>query len=471
MKDDVVVGLDLGSSRVKAVAFDAGGSVVAASARETPRLPGGGPGEDDFPVLACLAAAAAAVSGLGLVPGRVVGLGLSSMGEVGTALVDGRLADVDFPAWYDPRGREVVDRLGERLGTTWLSGATGNHTVTSSTLAKLGHRLGEGQRWTGTFLGLCGAFAWQLTGEGWQEAGLATTSGAFDPVGGDWVPSIWSAAGLDGLALPEVRPTGTARPAVTDLARRLGMSGSASVVIAGHDHPVATLGAGVVPGEVADSLGTGQAILAGMDPAADPGPTRAALEDEPALSLEVWPGDGRTLVVWGSLRPGLAMRTFLAGSSLDRDTLESDAPPPGVSAPLDGEAVATLQHGHVPSGLALDARAWGALLDHYVLAAHEGRSRLRHLTGSDGATVLTGGGLRSRRWRHAHAVLADSPLAVSTVTETVARGAAAVVGATLGWWPTPSAMPGATRVPVRPGCTGDIDLAARRLGLEKASVG
>jgi sugar (pentulose or hexulose) kinase len=471
MQDDVVVGLDLGSSRVKAVAFDPAGAVVAATERETPRRPAARPGEDDFGVLAVLDAAADAVLGLGLTPGRVAGLGLSSMGEVGTALVDGRLADVTFPAWYDPRGSEVVERLEARLGAARLSEATGNHTVTCSTLAKVGHLVDAGERWSGTFLGLCGALAWRLTGEGWQEAGLATTSGAYDPLTGRWVPELWAAAGLDGLALPEVRPPGSGRPAATALARRLGLREGATVVISGHDHPVATLGAGVVPGEVADSLGTGQAILAGLEPDADTGPTRAALVDDPDLSLEVWPGDGRTLVVWGRLRPGLAMRTFLEASPLGRRTLERDAPPPGEAGRVGAEAVVALERGHVPSGLTLDARAWGALLDHYVLAAQEGRDRLRRLTGADGTTVLTGGGLRSRRWRHAHAALADGELAVSTVTETVARGAAAVVGASLGWWPSSTAMPGATRVVVRPGRTADVDLAAQQLGLDTATVG
>lgn len=460
----VLVGIDIGSSRIKAAAYDASGRPLAVCARETPRRAGLLAGEDDFPVLACLDAVMSAVAGLELGPRSISALGLSSMGEVGTLLDDGALVDLDFPAWYDPRGIEVVERLEARFGRPWLSRATGNHTVTSSTAAKLAHQL-AGDAGSGTFLGLCGAFAWLMTGEAWQEAGLATTSGAFDPVGRTVLPEIWNVSGLGSVDLPRVLDTGATRPAVTELAGRLGLRPGAPVVIAGHDHPVATLGAGVLPGEVADSLGTGEAILAGLEGAHVLSRTQAALVDEPALGLEVWPGDGTTLVVWGKLRPGLAMRTFLAASGSSRDRLDGSAPAPGRAGTLGEDVAAALQRGETPD-IEYGPTQWGALVDHYVAAAVEGRGWLRRLTGAAGAAVLTGGGLRSRRWRHAHAVLADSALAVSTVVETGTRGAAAVAGTALGWWPSASEMPGATRVEIRPGSVDDVDRAAEQLGLD-----
>jgi sugar (pentulose or hexulose) kinase len=460
--NEMVVGLDLGSSRIKAAAYDRRGALVRASAVDTPLNAGVTPGEDSFPVGACLVAAVRAVEQLSVAPGAVRALGVSSMGEVGTVLSMDELCDWDFPAWYDRRGSEVVARLVREHGQEWLTVATGNHAVLVSTVAKLGHMVAGSASVEGTFLGLCGALAWNLTRVAWQEAGLATTSGVFDPVARTYLPGPWRTAGLGSIDLPPVREAGFWAVAATPLASGLGLAPQARIVIAGHDHPVGTVGAGVRLGEMADSLGTGEAIL--VEVAGKPAlhAVRGALLSEPALSLEVWPDGGGVLAVWGKPRPGLAMRTFVQASGNSRRQLDAEAPPPGAAGVLDGELVLALECGDA-SGLQCTTRQWGALIDHYVLQSVRAQRWLRELTGASGATVLTGGGLRSRRWRHAHAILGEGPLAVSTVPEAGTRGAAGIAGTSLGWWPAAVDMPGATRVEIRRGNTDEMDRAAWQL--------
>ncbi|GMA33212.1 hypothetical protein GCM10025875_32040 [Litorihabitans aurantiacus] len=301
----------------------------------------------------------------------------------------------------------------------------------------------------GQFVGLCGALAYQLTGQAWQEAGLATTSGVWDPLEHRYLAEVWVAAGLGHVSLAPVREPGYAAPATGDLARALGLAEGAPVVIAGHDHPVAAVGSGVRTGEVFDSMGTGEAIIAALPSGATL--TRAQLvahlERDADLTFEVWPPDGALLAVWERMRPGLAMRTFLDGADLDRQALDDGAAPP-TDAPRFGAAdLAALQDGHAVLG-PRDAAAWGDLMDAYVLLANRGGELARAVAGATGETVLTGGGLRSRRWRHAKVALGPRPLAVSTVTEAATRGCAAMAGDAAGWWPGAEAMPGDTRVAV-----------------------
>lgn len=461
-----VVGVDFGSSRVKAAAFARDGSLAAVAARETPREQR--EDGDDFRVLPMLEAGQGAVRDLGLPPGSIAALGLTSMGEAGTVLRDGRLAQISFPAWYDARGEDLVRFLQERFGACEAAVRTGQHLRINSTVAKLGHLapLLEAPL-EGEFLGLCGAFAWQLTGRGWQDESLAITSGIWDSQRHDYWLAPWNLVGLGQVALAPVKPPGHGEPAAGELAESLGLAPGAPVVIAGHDHPVATVGAGVRPGEVGDSLGTGEALIAAMDPglAADAAHCRDILLEDDKITFEVWPSTGRRAAVYEWLRPGLAMRTFLRQTGLDRSALEAQAGPPVPGRQLDEEMVRQMELG-VPGDLAPNAESWGALIDHYVMAANAGQDRLRRATGARGTTVLTGGGLRSARWRRAKALLGRKPMVVSVAAETAVRGAAAIAGTSLGWWQTAETMPGVTRLGV--GSASDIDAA---VGLGEVRAG
>ena len=102
----VFVGIDVGTTRVKAIAVDQRGAVCGESERPTPWRHGrGGQAEIDPPVLARLAAHVAdRAAAVAVVDARVAGIGVTGMAETGV-LVDGR----DRPlgpaiAWHDPRG-------------------------------------------------------------------------------------------------------------------------------------------------------------------------------------------------------------------------------------------------------------------------------------------------------------------------------------------------------------------------------
>jgi len=463
MSGEVIVGLDFGSSRIKAAAYDRTGELVAVAAVDTPIAQHAD--GDDFLVGGMLQAAADAVAQLACAPGAIKGVAMASMGETGAVITEHGIADVAFPSWYDSRGADVVQRLERLWGAVPMRDATGRHLRTASSVAKLGHvRAVTGPLPSGTFVGICGAFAWQLTGALWQEAGLATTSGVFDIVKRDYLPWLWADAGLANVALAPVAPAGHGERAVTPLARELGLADDAVVVIAGHDHPVAAVGAGVRSGEVADSMGTGEAIIAVMgERGADSAVLSQAMDADPYLAFEIWPADGSLLAVWERMRPGLAMRAFVERSAMAREDLEAAAPPPARPTEFTDAHSLALEAGE-PAALEYSPRMWAQLVDFYVELANRGQALLRDTSLSQGATVLTGGGLRSPRWRAAKAQLGAGPMEVSLVQETATRGCAAIVGTTIGWWPDPAQMPGARRHPIGPDAGADVEAAARLIG-------
>lgn len=438
MNNGLLVGIDIGSSGTKALAYDRAGAVVAARAIPTPtRQSEGGL---DFPVVDILAAAEQLLAEIVAAAGQVAGVAIASMGEVGTVLTGEKLADLHFPAWYDDRGTDVITALESSYGLQELATITGGHARVTSTIAKLGWLAAHGECPAGTFLGVAGALAWRLTGVATQEAGLATTSGAFDPDRQRYLPTLWNAAGLRAVTPPTVEPAGAGRPACTELARTLGLRPDCPVIVAGHDHPVAAVGTGAARGDIVDSVGTSEGLLVAISreqlAKAGAGPLVAD-----GFTIETWPGTSDLVVMAEGLRPGLAMQTLLSNAVTSREALEAAAPPPGVAPNLDRRESRELERGELGQ-LRCNPLTWASLVDHYARLAAAQETALRAVSGAAGRTVLTGGGTRSARWMSAKRWFGTQEPVVSNITETVTRGAAAIAGAALGWWPDAAVMPG-----------------------------
>lgn len=440
--DEVVLGIDLGSSRTKVGAYSRDGSQLALVGVPTPVVRSDG--WVDFPVLDMLDAVDGAVRSLGL-DRPVRGVGIGAMGEVGTLLDQEELAELRFPVWYDERGGDRIEQVVRAGGRDRLSGLTGGHVRTTSTVAKLAWLRDTGTGVRGVFLGLAGALCWQLTGTAVQEASLAVTSGGFDPLARRDLPEVWAAAGLADIGRPRLQPVGGWSVAVGALARRWGLVPAAPVVIAGHDHLVAAVGAGVQVGDVADSVGTGESVLAVV------GRSRVRTSREvgalvaQGFTVESWPATGALTLAWEGLRPGLAMDAFMLASGMSRDELDGVAPGPGAVEPASAEQLDLLERG-MTGELAIGPTGWAAVVDGYAARAREGEEAVRAATGAQGPVVLTGGGTRSVRWMSAKVAMLDRPGLLVRTQETAARGAGALAGVAAGWWAAADRMPGLDRV-------------------------
>ncbi|GGM17455.1 FGGY family carbohydrate kinase [Nakamurella endophytica] len=433
MRDELLLGIDLGTSSIKANAIDRHGRSVGIGTAPTPfrTTPDG----VEMTPQALLASVGAALNQLGELRHRIAGVGISSMGETGTTIYPDGPSGLPLIAWHDHRGHEVVDRLVEEFGVQELVARTGRRPRDVSSVAKLGWLARHGAELAGTWTGVAGLVLWQLTGALGQEQSLAATSGAYDPVTGRYDKAILQAAGMDGVLWAPARPAGTMLGRVSAPGSMWAdLPAGVPVTIAGHDHPVGVVGSGGQHGEVIDSMGTGEPLVVSWDPRLSAGhPAVPGLPGD--LTVTHWPGTPRHMLLWETLRPGLAMGSLLAHLDTTRSDIEFAAIRVDAE-PLPLPDLFDMQDGRVPAHLLRlpPEVAWASALEGFAAAAAATETVLRDFTGTRGTTLLIGGGLRSRRWVEAKMHRASWPLAMATEREAVSRGAALMAGVAAGWW-------------------------------------
>jgi xylulokinase len=448
MKGELLLGIDLGTSSIKANAIDRHGRSIGIGTAPTPFTATAD--RVEMTAAALFGQLREALGQLGELRHRIAGVGIASMGETGTTIHADGPSGLPLIAWHDNRGSEVAEALAGQFGAGEILARTGRAARSVTSVAKLGWLAAHGATLAGTWTGVAGLVLWRLTGALGQEQSLAATSGAYDPVRDRYDREILAAAGLDKIAWAPARRAGT-------MLGRVSAQGAAwselppgtPVTIAGHDHPVGVVGSGGEQGEVIDSLGTGEPLVVSWSPAGHP-----ELPGLPGdLTVTGWPGTARHMLLWETLRPGLAMSTLLPHLNMTRNDIEFAA----IRVQADALPMADLlrmQSGEVPSGVLRMAPevAWAATLEGYAAAAARAERELRSLAGTQGMTLLIGGGLRSRRWIEAKMHRAAWPLAMAAEREAVSRGAALLAGVAAGWW-EPESYPPADVTPIADAAT------------------
>ena len=458
MRDELLLGIDLGTSSIKANAVDRHGRSLGIGTAPTP-FETTADGVEMSPE-ALFASIGTALDQLGELRHRIAAVGISSMGETGTTIYPDGPSGLPLIAWHDHRGHEAVDDLVAHFGTHEILTRTGRRPRSVSSVAKLGWLARHGAVLAGTWTGVAGLVLWRLTGAVGQEQSLAATSGAYNPISGQYDREILRAAGMDGIRWAPARPAGTMLGRVGNAGATWGqLPCGIPVTIAGHDHPVGVVGSGGEHGEVIDSLGTGEPLVVSWDPRRTVGhPVLPGLPGD--LTVTHWPGTARHMLLWETLRPGLAMGALLSHLEMSRSDIEFAAI--RVEAePLGIEDLLAMQDGHVPAHVVRmpPEVAWAAALEGFAAAVARTEVVLRDLTDTRGTTLLIGGGLRSRRWIEAKMHRARWPLAMATEREAVSRGAALMAGVAAGWW-APEDYPPAD-------ITALADMAPTPVGVER----
>jgi sugar (pentulose or hexulose) kinase len=269
----ILLGLDVGTTSVKAAAFDSDLAELSHGRAPTPWV---GTELDPY---ALLDAALAAVA-LALPKGqRVAAIGVAGMAETGVLVDDDARPVVPSIAWHDPRGADEARRIAAELPE--FSERTGLPASTLCTLAKYAWMRAHwpdaerGTRW----INIAEWIVQGLGGSREAESSLASRTGFYDlHTGGPWEPALRWAGAPETLAPPHV-PAGTPMGRAGDTpsagggldaaSRRdmLARLSGAVLVIGGHDHLAAAVGAGAAgEGDVLDSCGTAEAILRATPP-------------------------------------------------------------------------------------------------------------------------------------------------------------------------------------------------------------
>jgi xylulokinase len=262
---DVFLGIDLGTTGVRCVAFDSTLGVLASEYVESsPTVVGGAIEQHPDAWWDAVVAVTSAVVRR-LPDARAVrALAVSSQGITVVPVDAAGAALRPAISWLDQRGEGVLQELASRLAPEALTDRTGLPFLGSYTLPKLlWLALREPEiaaRAAGYWLPHDDV-VFRLTGRAVTDHTLAGGTMAHALATRDWDDEALSAVGVRRDQLPELceagTPVGTLRPAV---ASALGLSASVVVGVGGQDQKCAALAAGISPGTMTLSLGTAAAL-------------------------------------------------------------------------------------------------------------------------------------------------------------------------------------------------------------------
>ncbi|HEX2043241.1 MAG TPA: FGGY family carbohydrate kinase [Acidimicrobiales bacterium] len=435
MTGPLLLGIDVGSSRVKALLVDEHGTESGSAAVHTPFVEtadGVEAGAADI-----LDAVVRAVTELGDGRPRVAAVGVAGMAESGAPLDRAGRPLAPVIPWHDRRGGDVADRLDDRFGPD-LARAAGQKVRSVATVAKLGWLLDNGVTGVFRWLGVPELVLHALTGAQATEWSLAARTGCFDVGRRRWLPEVAEAAGFDPTVFPEIRSGGEDMGRVSaEGAAWTGLPAGVPVTVAGHDHLSGVVGSGAGRDDLVNSVGTAETVVGRSADVPDVG---AALDR--GVALTVFPrADGWAALASGA-RAGLAIAA--AADALGRSPAELDELAAGTPGPpLDAPGLLDSLHRRDPPVLpdGPPGAVWRTLLDALAVCTAEAVEKVTGLLGDADRVVVFGGGAKSDPWVAAKAERVPVPVWRSTAGEAVARGAAAFAGMAAGWWPSPAAAP------------------------------
>ncbi|MGK9233297.1 hypothetical protein KXS07_16705 [Inquilinus limosus] len=262
-----LIGIDVGTRSVRAIAFDSRGRRAAQAARPTPaKMRAGGRGEYDpdalfATVTDCLAEVARSLAG-----GPVAGLAVGSVGESCVLVDDSGRSLAPSLIWFDRRTEAAARALADRIGPDRIFQITGvaiDPTLTLCKLAWMREHWPEAMARARRVLNIADWIAFRLTGVAATEPTHASRTLYFDIHERRWSEELLALVRLDPAVPPPIMAAGAALgPVRPEVLAETGLAGQPVVAAGGHDHLCGSYAAGITrPGMLLDSLGTAEAVL------------------------------------------------------------------------------------------------------------------------------------------------------------------------------------------------------------------
>ncbi len=433
---DAVIGIDLGTTCTKVLVQDVNGRQLSLVEARTPWTTTAGCGTETT---------AAALSGciVGLLRTalgkaqaasgdiRVLGLGVAGLAESGVLLDGSGRPCTPVIAWFDRRGEEQVARVRlrhpdfdrifvRRTGLPWDSQAS---VAKLMWFADQGLITTAAHRW----LSVPEYVVHLLGGKLVSEPSLASRTGLLDQAS----RRVWSdGAAVLGLAttlLPEPCPSGTSAGPLCFGGLPSSLQGAA-LTVAGHDHPVAAIGAGATGAdELFNSTGTADVIARSL-----PGQLTDD-QREQLVGHGISAGShllhGATLLLGGA-RGGLLLRRVLglldatddaSRDRLDAAALEVGPLPPGLElsggGPTGDDVILRVRDDASPPAV------WAAATCYTATQTRNLLNTLHRVVPPHRRAVASGGWTRMASVRCAKAAVIDH-LEFSVVPEPGVAGAA-----------------------------------------------
>lgn len=464
-----LIGLDVGTTNVKAVVFDVHGIVLTrASRRQIVSQPRHGWAEYDAETLFATAADTIAQALAALPqPRRVAGMAVSSMAETAVALDRDRRAIRPAIAWHDERAEDQAVWWRREVGDDVVASITGLPIVPIFGVHKLTWlREHEPEAFAriDCWLNVADYVAFRLTGRAATDHSLGARLMLMDLTTLDWSPDLLSACKLNADLFAELVPSGTPVGRVhTEGSAATGLPVGTPVAAGGMDHPCAALALGIRrPGDFLDSLGTSESIFS-VIPAhhSDPEFTRMGYQQGPHVAPGTYYCNGGMYTA-GACVDWLHALAFSESDGYDAMIDAAESVPPGAGG------VHFLPHLRMANTPIDDERSRGAFVglsvdthrSHLARAVFEGlafgsRASFDVLIEQLGLTVervrAAGGGTRNPLLMRIKAALLprDITLEVVEFEEAASLGAALLAGVGAGVYADVEEASGAVNLKTR----------------------
>ncbi len=448
----VLLGLDLGTTSLKALALDAEHKTIISVGQDPTPMQQHADGTSTFDPEALWSGVRRAIDGClrHCEDPHVEALALASMGESGLP-IDAEGTPL-YPAitWFDRRTQRYLPWWEEHIGCEQLFQITGQLLHYMYGALKIQWlREHEPAVWqkTARWLSIPDYIIYRLTGACVTDFSIASRTLLFDQRTARWSSELLAALEVKETLLPTVQPSGSVAGHLTDeAARQTGLPSGLPVILGGHDHLVGCLAVGAArPGIVLNSTGTAEGVMFTMYTF---NRSLALMQAGYSTYLHVIPDS--FVVVAGQHGAGGLINWLLdllyadAGSRpYELAFEEALAVPPGCQGLL---CLPHLRGSRLPEHDLRSCAAFVGLVDghsrgHFLRAALEAlglwlRSALEVLEQALGAAipevVVIGGATRSRLWMEIKAAATGKRLRLPQVTEAVALGAALLGGIGVG---------------------------------------
>ena len=452
--DPLLVGVDFGSTHIRALVIETDGTVVASGSAPTPTdhpRPGWAEHDPEALWLATVTALRQATDQLDD-PDWIAGLAVASVGEAGVPLDGEGQPTFGAIAWFDTRPEEECAQASAKIGADrWaeLTGVASNPMFSLCKLLWLKANAPEAYARTRRWLNMADYLAWRLSGVAAADYSLASRTLALDLKARAWADDLLKEVGIDPSLFAPLTANGAALgPVLPDVAEATGLPQHCVVGVGGHDHIVGALAAGAWrPGTLLNSLGTAEALLLALDrPIADIALTRAGYA-QGAMMLD----RPYYYVVAASFTSGASVDWLhrVVGAEIPHETLIGEAE--SVPAGSHGlHFLPTLRMGNPPhpdpvargSFVGLYPEANRGALYRAVLEglAYESRQMLDGMLTGAGAPLIdqiraVGGVSRNRLLMAIKAAVFDRTIKVLEMPESTGLGAAILGGLAAGVFP------------------------------------
>jgi xylulokinase len=311
---DYLMGIDLGSTSLKAVVYDKAGRAVASGSRPTQRF-NPWPQHPEWTVWqpeqiwsGTAAAIKEAVAKLDD-PSAIRGVAVTGMGMDGVPIdADGKWL-YPFISWLDPRTAGQHKWWIEHVGADRTFAIGGNPVWAINSALRIRWMMENEPKIiarTDKWLLIEDFLNFMLCGRRATDYSMASCMMLFDQKKRNWSDELLGLAGIDRRLMPEALPATTHLGAVTPAAAAAtGLPEGTPMILGGHDHLCGALPVGASrPGVVLDVTGTWEIVsAAGSEPVLEPPLRQTGLTVQAHVARNTW-------AAWASTPAGECIEWF-----------------------------------------------------------------------------------------------------------------------------------------------------------------